>query len=329
MSNKSFLTVDGLGPEVLNHLVGRALMLDSLIGGQPGVLSGKYVGLYFRKSSTRTRTAFTVGAMRLGAQVIPYGPDDLQLITGETPADTGRVLSQFLEILVVRTNQALAEMEEFAAQGQMSVINAMSENEHPTQAIADLVTIYESFGRLEGIHVLYIGEGNNTAAALALAISQLPGMRLTLVTPAGYGLPDSLLEVCLRSSRTYEGSVEQHHRMDKLPRHVDVVYTARWLTMGVPKPDANWLQQFSPYCITPQVMAAVSKPETVFLHDLPAMRGYEVTDDVLDGARSLAFRQAHHKQSSAMAILEWCAAIEPAIFTASPAVAVTRVESAY
>src|SRR5262249_32258454 len=143
VNTRNFLTLDGLGPETLNHLVGRALILDSMRGSQSGLLDGKYVGIYFRKSSTRTRTAFTVGAMRLGAQVIQYGPDDLQITTGETAADTGQVLSQFLDILVVRTNHALAEMEEFAAQGRMAVINAMSENEHPTQAIADLVTIYE------------------------------------------------------------------------------------------------------------------------------------------------------------------------------------------
>jgi ornithine carbamoyltransferase len=311
MNNKSFLTVDGLGPEALKYLINRALILDNLKGKQPGFLDGKFVGVYFRRSSTRTRTAFTLGAVRLGAQVIQYGPNDLQLVTGETAQDTGRVLAQYLDLLVVRTNQALSEMKEFASQGHMSVINAMSENEHPTQAIADLVTIYEVVGRLDPVHVLYIGDGNNTAAALALAISQLPGMRLTVVSPKGYGLSNETLLACSCSAKRYGGAVEQHHRIDNLPKNVDVVYTTRWLTMGDPRPDTSWLDEFAPFRITPAVMARVSKSEeTIFMHDLPAVRGSEVVDEVLDGPQSVAFRQAHHKQSSAMAILEWCGACQ-------------------
>jgi ornithine carbamoyltransferase len=217
------------------------------------------------------------------------------------------VLSQYLDALVVRTNQTLSEMKDFADQGRMSVINAMSENEHPTQAIADLVTIYEAVRRLNDVHVLYIGEGNNTAAALALAISQIPRMRLTIVSPPGYGLPDDLSRKCLNLARRYGSSIELRDSMNNLPTGVDVVYTTRWLTMGVPKGDLNWRENFSAFQITPAVMEMVSKgPDTIFLHDLPAMRGYEVVDEVLDGPQSIAFRQAYHKQSSAMAILEWC-----------------------
>lgn len=309
VNNRHFLTVQDLGPETLSHLVKRSLILDSPRGSLSRPLTGRYVGVYFRAASTRTRTAFTVGAMRLGAEVIQYGPKDLQSTTGENTLDTGRVLSQFLDILVVRTNQALSEMQDFADQGWMSVINAMSENEHPTQAIADLVTIEEALGHLNGVHILYVGEGNNTAASLALAISQLPGMRLTLISPEGYGLPQEVLKRCLTSARTYGSVIESHHRMDYLPGRVDVVYTTRWQTMGEPKTDKNWRDKFAPYRITPALMSRVSKSAgTIFLHDLPAIRGSEVVDEVLDGSQSLAFRQAHHKLSSAMAILEWCGA---------------------
>lgn len=307
---KNFLTVEGLGPDGLNHLVTRALKLDNANGSQSGLLRGKIVGIYFRVSSTRTRTAFTAAAMRLGAQVIQYGPSDLQITTGETPHDTGRVLSQYLDALVVRTNQSLSEMEEFGDQGRMSVINAMSECEHPTQAIADLVTIYEALKRLSDVHVLYIGEGNNTAAALALAVSQIPGMRLTIVAPPGYGLPDETARKCLGLADRYGSSIAMRDSMSDLPTGVDVVYTTRWLTMGVPKEDLNWREKFSPFQITQAVMEKVSKGrETIFLHDLPAMRGCEVVDEVLDGPQSIAFRQAYHKQSSAMAVLEWCTAV--------------------
>jgi ornithine carbamoyltransferase len=307
VNRKNFLTVEDLGPEVLNHLVTQALKLDNANGSQSDLLRGKIVGIYFRVSSTRTRTAFTVAAMRLGAQVVQYGPADLQITTGETPRDTGRVLSQYLDALVVRTNQSLSEMKDFADQDRMSVINAMSENEHPTQAIADLVTIYEALRRLQDVHVMYIGEGNNTTSALALAISQIPRMRLTIVCPPGYGLSDDLCRKCLDLAGKYGSSIEFRDNINDLPTGVDVVYTTRWLTMGVPKGDLNWREKFAPFQITPALMEKVSKGrDTIFLHDLPAMRGCEVVDEVLDGPQSIAFRQAYHKQSSAMAILEWC-----------------------
>lgn len=273
-------------------------------GSRP--LEGKTVGIYFRKSSTRTRTAFTVGAMKLGAQTIAYGPNDLQIVTGETLRDTGRVLANFLDILVIRTNDSLAEMRELAEQGSMSVVNAMSDNEHPTQVIGDLSAIQEALGRRSDVHVLYIGEGNNTAAALALAVALTPRMQLTLVTPEGYGIDDDVLRQAHDRAARCGSSVAQHHRMDALPRGVDAVYTTRWLTMGAQKKDPDWLDKFRPYTITPAVMAEVSKPGTIFLHDLPAMRGYEVVDEVLDGPQSIAFRQAYHKMTSAMAVLAWC-----------------------
>jgi len=267
------------------------------------------VGIYFRGTSTRTRTAFTVGAMRLGAATIAYGPNDLQIVTGETVDDTTRVLSGFLDALVIRTNASIEEMRAMAAQERMSIINAMSENEHPTQAIADLTTLKEEFKHLDDIHVLYVGEGNNTAAALALGVALTPGMQLTLVTPEGYGLPDAALKRAQSLASQYGSFVEEHHDIDKLPRNVNAVYATRWETMGVPKFDPNWRKIFEPFRVTQKMMAEVSKPSgTVFLHDLPAMRGSDVTDEVLDGPQSRAFRQAYHKLTSAMAVLEWCAA---------------------
>jgi ornithine carbamoyltransferase len=273
-------------------------------------LKDKMVGIYFKVTSTRTRTAFTVGALRLGARTISFGPNDLQINTGESVSDTGRVLSGFIDLLVVRTNDAIEEMELLASQSDMAVINAMSENEHPTQAIADLATLREALGRLEGVHVLYIGEGNNSAAALALAVAQTPGMALTIVTPERYGLNGGVLDMACKLARFYGASIEQIHDLGHLPRNVDAVYTTRWETMGVPKPDFNWRVKFDPYRVTPEFMAKVSKPSgTIFMHDLPAMRGAEVLDEVLDGPQSVAFRQARHKMTSAMSILTWCASV--------------------
>jgi ornithine carbamoyltransferase len=307
MTVRHLLSITELGAENLSHLVKQSLLI---IAGDEKVkrpLEGKMVGIYFRGTSTRTRTAFTVGAIHLGAGTISYGPHDLQLVTGETIADTARVLSNFLDILVVRTNQSVAEMRALTNQKEMSIINAMSESEHPTQAIADLVTLHEEFGRLDDIKVLYLGEGNNTAASLALAVAQTPGMSLTIVTPEGYGLDEQILETAHKLAAVHGSRIEHHHRVDQLPTNVDAVYTSRWQTMGVPKAEVNWEVKFEPYRVTQALMAQVSKPAgTVFLHDLPAVRGGDVDDEVLDGPQSRAFRQARHKMTSAMAVLEWC-----------------------
>lgn len=309
MSVRHLLSLSDLGSENLAHLVNRSLEIAARDGGRALPLANKIVGIYFRGTSTRTRTAFTVGAMRLGATTIAYGPNDLQIVTGESVADTTRVLSGFLDALVIRTNNSIEEMRAMTEQRRMSIINAMSDNEHPTQAIADLTTLKEEFKHLDDIHVLYVGEGNNSAAALALGVSLTPGMQLTLVTPEGYGLQDDVLKMAQSFARQYGAFVEEHHDIDKLPQNVHAVYATRWETMGVAKSDPNWRKIFEPFQVTQKMMTEVSKPSgTVFLHDLPAMRGSDVTDEVLDGPQSRAFRQAWHKLTSAMAVLEWCAA---------------------
>jgi len=323
MAARHLLTIRDLQSRDLLRLVDAAVAIARGEWSTRRPLADRVVGTYFRKTSTRTRTAFAVGAMRLGAHTISYGPNDLQIVTGETIADTARVLASYLDVLVVRTNEADEEMRLLAVQDRMSVINAMSESEHPTQAIADLAAIQEALGRLAGVHMLYIGEGNNTAAALALAVAKVPGMRLTLVTPDGYGLSAPTLRDAQRFAGENGASVEESHRMEDLPREVDAVYTARWLTMGAPKSDPDWLSRFRSYCVTPEVMRRVSKREgTIFLHDLPAMRGYEVLDEVLDGGQSIAFRQAFHKMTGAMAVLAWCTRAELA--TSSTPVAELR-----
>jgi len=308
VSKRHLLSILDFESNDLLNLVKRAVAFATTEEVRQSSLRGRTVGIYFRGPSTRTRTSFTVAAHRLGANTIHYGPADLQLSTGETVEDTARVLSGFLHALVIRTNDSLSEMQQFANQDRMSVVNAMSENEHPTQAIADLATMREALGRLDDVHVLYLGEGNNSAASLAFAIAKMRGMRLTLVTPAGYGLPGAQLERAQLIARESGSEIVQHHQIGELPGNVDVVYTTRWQTMGVPKPDPEWKSKFKPYGVTSDLMARVSRSsKTIFLHDLPAVRGDDVTDEVLDGPQSKAFRQAEYKLFGAMAALAWCA----------------------
>lgn len=270
-------------------------------------LRGKTVGIYFRKTSTRTRTAFTVGASKLGATVVTYGPNDLQTNTGETLDDTARVLAGYLDGLVLRTAGSLDEMRTLAGQANMAIVNAMSDLEHPTQALADLAMMKRHFGKLHGLHILYLGEGNSTAAALALAVSKLAGMKLTLLTPEGYGIPDTLLQHALNFADHSGAQIAEYHTHDGLPQRVDVVYTTRWQTTGSTKPQMDWRESFRLFSVTKKLMERVSRPSgTVFMHDLPAVRDEEVTGEVLDGPQSIAFQQAHNKLFGAMAVLEWC-----------------------
>ncbi|MFC0528352.1 ornithine carbamoyltransferase [Phytohabitans kaempferiae] len=297
------ISISDLTDDDLHGIVARAARFGTGgVAGRP--LEGAIAGIYFRRTSTRTRTAFSAGALRLGAQIITFGPDDLQLNTGESTEDTGRVLSGMLDLLVARTADATAELRSWAAAGPMSVVNAMSAEEHPTQALADLTTLVRHFGRVEGLRLLYVGEGNNTASALALALTRYPGTTLELRTPTGYGLqPDVVATATAQAERTGAVFAERHDMADP-PEDFDVIYTTRWQTTGTSKPTPDWREVFAPFQVTQALWTG--SPKAVFMHDLPAHRGEEVTAEVLDGPASIAFAQAENKLHSAMAALEWC-----------------------
>jgi len=282
------LSLLDLSPGEVLYLARRAVRIKHA-PTPPDTLRGRTVGVYFRKTSTRTRTSFVVGAGRLGATVATFGPADLQTNTGETTEDTARTLAGYLDVLVMRTNESVDEMKVFAAYPSLSVVNALSSDEHPTQALADLATLLEHFGRLENLHVLYCGEGNKTAAALALAMSRVAGMRLVLATPEGYGLDGDVLATAQSLAAVHGASIEQTHDLAGVDGGFDVVYTSRWQEMGVSKPDPEWRRDFAPFRVTETLMERVSGPGTVFMHDLPAVRGEDVDDAVLDGPRSLAW----------------------------------------
>jgi ornithine carbamoyltransferase len=304
---RHLLSILDLSPEEVLYLCRRALAIKRAESA-PQTLRGRTVGVYFRKTSTRTRTGFTVGAGRLGATVFSFGPNELQTTTGETTGDTARTLAGYLDVLVMRTNESVEEMQVYASHPSMSVINALSSEEHPTQALTDLTTILEHFGRLEGVSVLYCGEGNKSAAALALAMSRVAGMRLVLATPAGYGLAPEVLATARSLAAVHGATIEETHDIDGVEAGFDVVYTSRWQEMGVSKADPEWKTHFHPFRVTQALMERVGNEGVVFMHDLPAVRGEDVDDEVLDGPRSLAWVQAQHKMWSAMAVMEWCGA---------------------
>ena len=267
-------------------------------------LRGKVLGIYFKKTSTRTRTAFSTAALSLGAQVIAYGPNDLQINTGETMNDTLNVLSRMLDGLVLRTAESPEILRAFSKQDRMSIVNAMTEDEHPTQALADLTTIKQYFGTLSGLEIVYLGEGNNTTTALALAIAKFSNMKISFFTPPNYNIDPILLKYAQEEGVKRNTIIEEFHDLRHLPAQADIVYTTRWQTTGTVKSDPNWRQVFEPFAVTQQLMDKF--PNAIFMHDLPAHRGDEVEASVIDGMKSIIFDQAENKAYSAKAVLEWC-----------------------
>jgi ornithine carbamoyltransferase len=272
-----------------------------------GRLNGTRVGLIFTAPSTRTRLSFWSTALTLGCEVLHLAEADLQLSTGETWGDTGTILASYLDVIVARTNGPQHELVELAAHVP-ATINALTYDEHPTQAIADLCALREHFGNIENLRLAYLGAVNNTARALALLVCKLPFKSLDVYSPKGLGF--SAEEIDSLNAIRRGDPIRQHHEMPASPDSVDAVYTTRWHSMSQARQDQDWLEQFAPFAVTKDMMRRFSgSAEAVFMHDLPAVRGQEATSDVLDGAStiSLVLRQAHHKASAAAAALLWSA----------------------
>jgi ornithine carbamoyltransferase len=301
---RHLISTRGLTDSEFTSLIerGAEFSASSLRGGDQ--LSGLVTGIYFLKTSTRTRTSFSAAALRMGSQIVTLGPGDLQTNTGETLDDTAEVLSRMLDLFVVRTSRDPAELGILATQQRMAVINAMTADEHPTQAVTDLVTMLCRFGHIEGLRVCYVGEGNNTAAALALTLTRFNRVHLELRTPPGYGLDATVLRHAASNAARSGATMAEFHSMDGAADGFDVIYGTRWQTTGTSKADPDWRTAFEPFQITEALWE--KSPNAVFLHDLPAHRGEDVAAAVLDGTHSLAFDQAENKMYAAMAVLEWC-----------------------
>jgi ornithine carbamoyltransferase len=303
-TKKHIISLKDISPQEMMEIVDRGVAYaknEVELGHQ---LKGQIVGIYFTKTSTRTRTSFSSAALRLGAQIIAYGPNDLQINTGESIEDTKEVFSRMLDGLVVRTAGDPALLRTLASQKRMSVVNAMTADEHPTQALADLTTMKQHFGDLKGLNVVYFGEGNNTTTALALAIAKLPNMKITFFTPPNYNIDPLLLKYAQEEAAQRNTLIEEFHEVTQLPAGADIVYTTRWETTGTIKPDPNWRALFEPFAVTQALMDKF--PKAIFMHDLPAHRGDEVESAVIDGEKSIVFNQAENKARSAKAVLEWC-----------------------
>ena len=295
---RDFLTLLDLSSEEISALLKRAIDMKSGIDANKCPLIGKSIGLLFEKASTRTRVSFEVGIYQLGAHPIYLNPNEIQLGRGETIPDTARVLSRYLDAIVIRTfgHDLLTE---FASHSSVPVINGLSDLHHPCQALGDLMTILEKKGRLKDIRIAYVGDGNNVANSLIEAAS-VTGMNLTIACPEGHE-PDP--EVLERVRAVANSEIIILREPKEAVGRADVVYTDVWVSMGQEKESKKRKERFKDYQINSKILSCAKK-DAVVLHCLPAHRGEEITDEVMDGPQSAVFDQAENRLHAQKALLE-------------------------
>jgi ornithine carbamoyltransferase len=261
---------------------------------------GTAVACLFDKPSTRTRVSFEVAAHRLGMLPITLRRDELQLGRGEPLADTARVLSSYTAAIVVRTF-AQATLEELADAASIPVLNALTDDHHPCQALADLLTLRRHYGYLEGIRLAYVGDGNNVAHSLMEA-GALSGMHVTVATRRGYGPHPDVTQTAMELAGWHGGSINLMHDPRSAVADADAVYTDVWVSMGEDAERERRVRDLQAYQVNGTLMRA-ARPEAVFMHCLPAHRGLEVTAEVIDGASSLVWEQAANRLPTEQATL--------------------------
>ncbi len=294
---KDFLTLSALTAEEMSALLNRAGELKSGKDASACPLLGKSIGLFFEKASTRTRISFQAGIYQLGAQAIYINPNDLQLNRGETIEDTARVISRYLHGTVIRTF-AHKTVETFAQNSTIPVINGLTDLHHPCQVLADLLTIKEKKGSLKDIRLTYIGDGNNVANSLMEAAA-LTGINLTVSSPKGYEPDKKVYE----KARLANARVNIMTDPEKAVEDADVLYTDVWISMGQEKDLLKKRKEFQGYQINKKLVS-LARPDAIVMHCLPAHRGEEITDDVLDSRQSVVFDQAENRLHTQKALLE-------------------------
>jgi ornithine carbamoyltransferase len=266
-------------------------------------LPGRTLGMIFQKPSTRTRVSFEVGISQLGGTGLYLAAGDLQLGRGETIKDTARVLSRYLDGVMIRT-YSQADVDELAEHADIPVINGLTDEFHPCQALADVMTIRERFGTLEAVRVAYLGDGNNVCHSLMVACAKL-GMNFTAATPEGYEPSEEVVGWAQAAAQASGGSVEIHHSPRMAAEGADVVYTDVWTSMGQDDERERRLRDLAAYRIDDDLLRLASD-RSVVLHCLPAHYGEEITEDVLYGPRSAVWDQAEnrlHSQKALMALV--------------------------
>ena len=264
-------------------------------------LPGRTLGMIFQKPSTRTRVSFEVGISQLGGTGLYLAAGDLQLGRGETIKDTARVLSRYLDGIMIRTFSQ-ADVDELAAHSDAPVINGLTDDFHPCQALADVMTIRERFGTFEGVRVAYLGDGNNVCHSLMVACAKL-GLEFTAATPSGYEPDGDVVGWAQAAAAESGGSLDVGHDARAAAEGADVLYTDVWTSMGQEEERERRLRDLADYRIDDRVLALASE-RAVVLHCLPAHYGEEISEDILYGPRSAVWDQAENRLHAQKALLE-------------------------
>ena len=303
LKGKDLLTLlDLTGEEIIN-------LLDTAIeikqkhknGEDTPYLKGKTLAMIFEKHSTRTRVSFEAGMLQLGGNAIYLNSNDMQLGRGESIADTAMVLSEYVDAIMIRTFEH-EKIEELAKFANIPVINGLTEDYHPCQALADLLTIYENNKIFKGSKLVYVGDGNNVAHSLMIASAKV-GLDCTVVCPPNYAPKAFIVEQAKEIAKETHAVIEVSHDPVCGLEGADYIYTDVWASMGQEKEQQERLKAFKPYQVNSELVSAANE-DYMFMHCLPAHRGEEVTADVIDGPHSVVFEQAGNRLHVQKAVLK-------------------------
>ena len=300
---RNLLTIFDLSAKDIDSLLIRAKELKAM--QKEGVeclsLKGKTLGLLFEKQSTRTRLSFEVAILQLGGHSIYLSPHQIQMGRGEEIRDTARVFSGYLDGIVIRTFEQKM-IEEFAGYSSIPVINGLTDQPHPCQIISDMLTILEKKGRLSGIRLTYIGDGNNVAHSLIEGAAVM-GIHLRVAAPEGYEPDKNIVETALQKARETGAVIEVMKDPFEAVTGADAVYTDVWTSMGQEEEEHGRRKIFRTYQVNRELMNT-AKPDAIILHCLPAHRGEEITDDMMESPQSVVFEQAENRLHMQKALLE-------------------------
>lgn len=305
MKGKSLLSMALLTLEEIEQIfeTTRMLKLQSKAGIPHPILAGRTLGMIFEKPSTRTRVSFEVGMYQLGGYALYLSSNDLQLGRGETIGDTASVLSRYVNAIMARTFKHTT-VTDLAKYGSVPVINGLSDFEHPCQILGDLYTAIEKKGKLEGLKLAYIGDGNNVCHSLLYGCAKV-GMHFACASPSGFTPDPDVVKGAKEFARKWGTTIDVTGDAVAVVKDADVIYTDVWVSMGQDKEREERLKTFQKYQVNGELMKR-AKPEAVVMHCLPAHRGEEITDEVMDGPQSVVMDEAEnrlHVQKAVMALL--------------------------
>jgi len=299
---RDFLSLGDYKPEEIMQLIELAIELKrkQKAGEVYQPLAGKTLAMIFEKSSTRTRVSFEVGMLQLGGHALFLSKNDIQIGRGETIPDTARTLSRYVDGIMIRTF-AHKNVVELARYATVPVINGLTDLNHPCQALADYMTIYEKKGTLKGLKLAYVGDGNNMVHSLMMGGAKL-GLHVAVASPAGYEPDAEIVQTTLDVAAATGGKYTFHYDPKEAVKDADVIYTDVWASMGQEAEQQEREQAFKSFQVNAE-LTQLAKPDYLFMHCLPAHRGEEVTEDVLEGSNSIVFDEAENRLHAQKAVL--------------------------